>query len=348
VTTRGIGRLRRAARRLRSRVGRRALILLYHRIAEVSPDPWRLSVTPGHFAEHLEVLGRHARPLRLGQLVESLRAGKCPRRGAVVTFDDGYADNLHNGQALLARFGIPATVFLVSSGIGAGREFWWDELERLLLQPGTLPETFRLTVNGQAYGWDLGEAAYYGADACLRDRLWEAWGEELPTPRHLLYRSLYELLHPLPEGDRQKALDQLVAWAGSGPAARATHRSLSLDETRALVEGELVEAGCHTMTHAVLSALPVAAQRDEIRTSKARLEAILGRPVASFAYPYGRRCDYTPETVALVREAGFSSACSNFAGVVARDTDRLQLPRMKVRDWDGETFSRHLAAWFDR
>jgi peptidoglycan/xylan/chitin deacetylase (PgdA/CDA1 family) len=348
VTTPALRRLRRAARRLRSRIGRKALILVYHRIAEVSPDPWRLAVTPRHFAEHLEVLGRYARPLRLEQLVETLRQGTCPRRGAVVTFDDGYADNLHNAKALLARFDIPATVFLVSGGIGAGREFWWDELERLLLQPGALPETLRLTVNGQAYRWELGEAARYGEDACLRDRLWEAWGEEAPTSRHLLYRSLYEVLYALAEGERQRALDQLVAWAGTAPAARATHRSLSLDETRALVEGELVEVGCHTVTHAVLSALPVATQRDEIRRSKARLEAILGRPVASFAYPYGRRCDYTPETVALVREAGFTSACSNFAGVVTRDTERLQLPRMQIRDWDGETFARHLAAWLDR
>ena len=86
-------------------------------------------------------------------------------------------------------------------------------------------------------------------------------------------------------------------------------------------------------------------QRDEIQRSKNRLEEILDRPVTSFAYPYGTQKDYTTETVALVREAGFVCACSAVEGIVGSSTDRFQFPRVFVQDWEGEEFAKRLSNW---
>jgi peptidoglycan/xylan/chitin deacetylase (PgdA/CDA1 family) len=110
-----------------------------------------------------------------------------------------------------------------------------------------------------------------------------------------------------------------------------------------MAEDGLVEIGSHTVTHPVLATLPVTAQRDEIRQSKAGLEDILGCEVTSFSYPHG---SYTPETVDLLREAGFTQACSSIADVVWQSTDGFQLPRRIVKDWDGEAFARRLEEWF--
>lgn len=317
---------------------------MYHRVAEVDSDPWSLCVTPQHFAEHLEVLRKHTRPMRLQQLTQALQDGKCPHRSVVITFDDGYADNLYNAKPLLERYNIPATVFMTTGAVGHEREFWWDELERLLLQPGTLPETLHLSSNGSNYQWVLGEAAHYSEDAYQRHRCWYVDEEQDdPSPRHFLYRSLWQLLRPILEGERRKVLDELVAWAGAEPASRPTHRSLTLAEVFTLGQGELIEVGSHTVTHPSLSALSAASQRDEIQRSKARLEEIIGHPVISFAYPHG---DYTAETAAFVREAGFACACSSVADVIWRRTDRFQLPRVVVEDWDGEEFARRLEEWF--
>ena len=342
----GIYRLKRAARRFRNRFRPTALVLLYHRVIDVSSDPQLLCVTKKHFAEHLEVLKKRTNAISLKRLNQNLHDKSLIGRSAVVTFDDGYADNFHNAKPLLEQFDIPATVFVASGYVGSTHEFWWDELERLLLQPGTLPATFQLNINGSTYQGKLKEWARYGEDDYQRHRSWNVLKRDDPTLRHSQYRSLHQTLRPLAEGDRRKALNELAALAGTMSQKGTTHRALSRDEVFRLGSHDLVEVGSHTVTHPVLSALPIAEQRFEIQKSKNELEEIIGHPITNFAYPYGSREDYTAETIALVREAGFNCACSNFADIVCQDTDPFQIPRVIVRDWDGETFARQLRQWF--
>jgi peptidoglycan/xylan/chitin deacetylase (PgdA/CDA1 family) len=147
----------------------------------------------------------------------------------------------------------------------------------------------------------------------------------------------------LHDDERRGVLDKLLAWSGTELASRPTHRQVSLAELGALSQGGLIEVGSHTETHPFLSTLPVTSQRDEIQRSKAELEKMLGHPVGSFAYPHG---DYNTETVRIVREAGFACACSSVVDMVQPGTDRFQLPRIPVQDWDGEEFSKQLSRWF--
>ena len=298
-------------------------------------------MTPRHFGEHLEVLQQYAHPIKLQQLSQGLLYDDLPNQAVIVTFDDGYADNLYNARPLLERYEVPATVFLTTGYIGHEREFWWDELDQMLLQPGTLPKVLRLSINGNTYRWELGKAAYYGEKTAQRRRYWRAWKYSFSF-RHRLYRSLYELLYPLAENERRRVLDELLAWADIEPAVRPTHRPLSFEEVVDL-EGELVEIGAHTVTHPALSTLPAAWQQKEIRESKARLQGILGRRVDSFAYPHG---DMSAEAEGIVREAGFACACSCISDVVGRSTNLFRLPRVEVQDWDGKKFARQLSRWF--
>lgn len=339
--------VRQTIRRLKDRFRHAPLILLYHRVTDLPSDPQLLCVTRQHFAEHLQILREHARPMALAEMVRASRDNKLPRKAVAVTFDDGYADNLLNGKPLLEQHDVPATVYVSSGYVDSGREFLADVLERLFLQPGSLPQELCLTVNGCSHRWQLGDAAHYSEDAYRRNCAWHVLRTEAPTPRHHIYRSLCQLLYTLPERDQRSALESLMVWAGTEPVRRESHRALTAEEIRRLAQGGVVEVGAHTREHPVLSSLPIAMQRDEIRGSKIRLEEILGHSVTSFAYPYGTRSDYTAETIELVREAGYDHACSNFEGLVQHDTDPWQLPRFLVRNWDGEEFARKLSEWRD-
>jgi peptidoglycan/xylan/chitin deacetylase (PgdA/CDA1 family) len=125
----GIRRLRRVVQKVQNRLAPGGLILLYHRVAEMGSDPWALCVSPCHFAEHLEVLQKLGCTVRLQQLNQTLQSGKRPERQVAITFDDGYADNLHLGKPLLESYEIPATIFLATGYMVQEREFWWGRIK---------------------------------------------------------------------------------------------------------------------------------------------------------------------------------------------------------------------------
>jgi peptidoglycan/xylan/chitin deacetylase (PgdA/CDA1 family) len=315
---------------------------MYHRVTALGNDPFLLAVTPDHFGEHLDAIRRYGAPLRLQDLVRALRQGKVPSHAVVITFDDGYADNLHDAKPMLTQYDVPATVFVTAGQVGRDREFWWDELDRLLLQPGTLPSELRLRINGSLREWPLGEASTYSEEQYRRDRQWHVERPDTPGPRQQVFLALYDLLYPLPTAERWSVLDQMTAWAEASPVARATHRALTPNEAVRLADGALVEIGAHTMSHPVLAALPVEEQRREIRESKTHLEALLSGEVTSFAYPHGST---TPAATASLEDAGFVCACCSESEVIFRAGSRFHLPRLGVRDWDGDTFARWLRWW---
>jgi peptidoglycan/xylan/chitin deacetylase (PgdA/CDA1 family) len=336
---RGTSGLYPAVRQLGNRFAPKALILMYHRIAERDVDPWNLCVTPQHFAMHLEVIQKHAHPMSLVQLVQAHQDGRVPNRAVVITFDDGYANNLHNAKPILEHFSIPATVFVTAGYVGKNREFWWDELDRALLRPSRLPDTLELKINAVARRWDLGPAVSYSEEEYLHDCL----HDHERSNRVDLYYSVWQWLRLLKEEQRENMLDEIIVWAEADSRARVTHRPLVPDEVRALAREGLVEIGAHTLHHEMLSAHPEGFQRSEIEQSKTYLQNLLGGPIASFSYPFGQ---YTEETVSLVQKAGFACACSTVCGKVSRHSDRFQLPRCAAENWSRETFEEYLFRWF--
>lgn len=337
----GLGTLRRALKRLLKSPATQPVILMYHQVAERRLDPWGLCVTPAHFAEHLQVLRESAHVISLDELLRARRSGQIPQRTVAITFDDGYAGNLYHAKPLLERYEMPATIFVTTGTLGSGREFWWDELERLLLQPGRLPGELCLKIGDRQHWWKV-TGVEYTPDDYRRDFQIKPWQAE-PGSRLAFYHLIWKHFRPLPVGEIARLLDEIVAWAGADRIARPDYCPLTAEELGVLADNGTVTIGAHSVTHPVLPSLPRDVQRQEIGQSKAKLESLLGRTITSFAYPFGQ---YAPDTLSLIREAEFACACSTAHKPVGRNTDPFELPRFGVLDCNGERFGSYLSDCF--
>ena len=323
-----------------------ALILLYHRVTEPDADPQRLAVRPAHFAAHLEAIRAAADVLSLAELVTALDTGRLPARGIVVTFDDGYADNATTAAPLLTAAHVPATFFLTSRYVDGTREFWWDELEQILLGPAVLPPALRLSLDGAAWVADLGTAAAWTPATVAAHRGWTVEDRD-PTPRHAAYRALCTALKPMTGAARTRVLDQLAAQTRLTPVVRPTHRPMRASEALALARTPGLSVGAHSASHPSLAALPVSDQRAELLESRNTLAHLTQAPIAHMAYPFGGRGDQSWRTRRAARAAGYTAACANEPGLVRSRATRFRLPRVLVRDWDAATFTGQLERWFD-
>ena len=75
---------------------------------------------------------------------------------AVITFDDGYADNFTNALPVLEKFNAPATVFVITGDVGGRRVVWREAGEDL---PADLLDWDKLA-RLQRQGWEIGSHAH--------------------------------------------------------------------------------------------------------------------------------------------------------------------------------------------
>jgi peptidoglycan/xylan/chitin deacetylase (PgdA/CDA1 family) len=321
----GIKTVKNFSRWLRARVLGGALILGYHRIAYTSRDGYEVCVSPEHFAGHMDSLRKYVQPISLSKLVQGLKEGSLPPKSVAVTFDDGYADNLYIAKPLLEKYEIPATVFICTGYLG--KEFWWDQLERLVTGSQTDLHRLQLQAGGKQFEW-------HKATVSTEERQ--------PALREEFCRALYHFLLSLDIEDQNYAMGVIRRWSNVSSSGVSTSRALNEDEVLRLADGGLIEIGAHTRHHPMLPQLSFARQREEIQSSKRDLEALLSRKIAGFSYPNGRA---TVDAKQLVREMGFSYACTSLHDVVRPGSDLYELTRFWQQDVDGDRFVKRLNRW---
>ncbi len=313
-------------------------ILLYHRITELPSDPQLLTVAPGRFADHIDILRKHYRLVSVSEMLSAVKSNRDVKKMIAITFDDGYADFLHHAYPILSHANVPATIFVISANLGTEREFWWDDLERIFLLPGRLPETIHLTMRDQTISYELGDSAEYREARFLELHDWNVLRPDDPTPRHELYRFLHGHLRMMIPSDREKFFNELCTQVHLSRKGRETHRALTSEELRILTSNGVIEIGGHTVNHPVLTTLPMENQREEIYKANITLEQIVGKRIKGFSYPYGGPADFSSETITILRELGIEYACANFEERFHTGTDPYKLPRYIVRDWTADEF----------
>ncbi len=100
-------------------------VLMYHNIAESYPKGAEgANITPGLFEEHMKgIIERGYTPIQVSDYYNSTERGKeLPENPIIITFDDGYLSNYEIAYPILKKLNIPATIFIVTSTVGATKE----------------------------------------------------------------------------------------------------------------------------------------------------------------------------------------------------------------------------------
>jgi peptidoglycan/xylan/chitin deacetylase (PgdA/CDA1 family) len=290
------------------------LVLMYHRVAAVHHDPFDLAVHPDRFTAQIEHLVELGSTVPLEEVT-----GSRHRNGIAVTFDDGYADNATVAAPRLSAAGVPATFFITAGRLGR-RHFWWDRVTEALLGPDLLESSVDVEVAGRGYWLDLRTQA----------------------ARHRSMRFLHKKLRPLPPDVLEPAVDELLLRLRTS-AAGDEHFTMTTEQMRSLAGLPLQDVGGHTRTHVQLRGQIEALQRSEVLGSIGDLTGLLGRPVRTFAYPFGDELAVGSTAPRLVEEAGCTVACTTSPGLVRPRTKPYLLPRLHVRNWDRDEFAARLS-----
>ena len=320
----------------------KALVLMYHRVAEPESDVWEVSVSPDHFEQQLQVLKQSYKVVPLEKLVEGLQKGIVERNSVAITFDDGYVDNYLVAKPLLEKYGLPATFFIASGNIGQRKEFWWDELEHLILFSDKLPASIALEVEGVQIKFNLQDEARLTQSLMQQHKAWKACEEEPPTTRGKLFYKLWEQLKPLPPHEQQAQLQKVRDWAGAKAGAREDCMSMTREQLQTLEQNKYFDLGVHTVSHVALASHPVELQEKEIRENRKFLREVAGREVHLISYPYG---NYNNDTMAVVRSAAIKAAFTTEEKSVLKNSNQYRLGRFQVKDMAAPEFRKQLQMW---
>jgi peptidoglycan/xylan/chitin deacetylase (PgdA/CDA1 family) len=265
----------------------RLTVLAYHRVVDLDAAGFdtfgpNVSATPAAFAAQMDFIRRRFNVVCARDVTAWLDGkGSLPPHPALITFDDGYRDNFDHALPILCQRNMPALVFLTTNHIGQAEPFYWD------LMAYCFQHTSR-------------------DDADLPLLGWQQWRDE--QSRTAIMRRWLAALKAVPEEEKREAVRQLPEALGvSVPKDAFAGLCLSWDQVRVMAAAG-VDMGAHTQSHPVLTRVSLEQARREAAGSKARIEAEIGRPVTTFAYPNGLPADFNPALQAMLTQVGFRAA----------------------------------------
>lgn len=315
------GYYRARVRRLRSR----ALILAYHRVrgtdaqnGDVWSNGFELGMSAARFEEQMRFIREEMHPVPLAELAERIRANEpLPPRAIAVTFDDGYRDNYLHAFPILARYHIPATIFVATGMVETGRMYWWDQVFAMVRETKESALDLRALPYPDHWSADGHRAVMPLGSQQEKDEASEAVGERM---RWLPPARLPETLTAL-----------RAALCVSDPEPLGSSLLLTWKQIREMHDrGIAIDA--HTHSHRNLGLLSDAEVEEELRTSKAILEQRLDASIAGLAYPWGLPGTYTESVKRIARQVGFRYACVIGPRTVGPGVDLFGLARATVGD----------------
>lgn len=105
-----------------------------------------------------------------------------------------------------------------------------------------------------------------------------------------------------------------------------------------------ISYGSHALNHRHLTRLSESEAREEIGSSRKKLQDLIGREILTFCYPYG---DYNASIARIVQEAGYSCACTTRRGNRHRPDKLFVLKRIPITEITLNRFQYRLTSLYD-
>lgn len=281
-------------------------ILLYHGVAPRQVDGIynyrKKNIDTESFKRHLSYLSRHYTIITLEEAVDALTQNQpLPKYPLVITFDDGYQNNLQHAAPILQHHAVPATIFLATNFIDKKEPLWVDRLE------------YAINYGGPYKNLTLKEKT--ALDATLREKFKQ-----------------------IPDADREKSLDEFETAAGCALGTfeneQASHYAPLTWEEVSKAKQNNITFGAHTESHPILTRLTEEEATSEIMNSFAILTGHTQHPSKVFAYPNGTREDFNDTIKSILKHNGFSAALTTISGQNTTKTDRFALHRFSMDGTD--------------
>jgi peptidoglycan/xylan/chitin deacetylase (PgdA/CDA1 family) len=303
---------------LRRKLRGRALVLTYHRVLppEASAESFStdaIVVSPETFRRQMRLLQRLFTPLSADEFARALTAGQLPPNACVVTFDDGWYDNLDYALPILRETSVPAVLFVATDYIGTDKCFWQERLSRGLSAARRIPER-----SGPLFA-DIG--ASHVLDAMLT-----------PAQAKLAIRAIIDRYKVQPQSEIDALVGKVEALlrdAGVTGDRQHPDRFLTWDQVKALDESGLVAIGSHCCTHTPLTKLDALAVHAELRRSREVIRERVGVDPSDLAYPNG---DHDAQIARAVQENGYRCAYTTNRGLVEPASDAFRLRRINIHE----------------
>jgi peptidoglycan/xylan/chitin deacetylase (PgdA/CDA1 family) len=259
----------------RFRNQRTLTVIMFHRVIDPSDPRWQ-SCDPDYtldatlFDRCLEFFGKHYNIVSTDEVLAARRSEKqLPDRALLITFDDGWSDNVDFALPRLRAADLPALLFVVADVVGRRLPFYQERL---------------------VGGWRLGKVR--AAD------LLAAAGEAPPTQANDVgsLRRAIAAVEQLDDVDRDAALVPFAVAMDDG------HRHMVVAEELGVLERGGVAIGLHGKTHTPMTR--AAQLDDELAGAREQVAPYLdpAEPPLTMSFPHGR---YTSAIAGRAREAGY-------------------------------------------
>ena len=284
-------------------LGVRGVILTFHEIHDDLDSELRTGCPTPSFAKLIFWLRDAGWDIvTLDEALSRLHDRAHTRRFAVITFDDGYRDNIARALPILRRAQAPFTTYIPTGAITRDLFAWWLGVREL----------FRIN--------DRVEIPFL-------DRTF--FCSDLQGKRAAL-SAVMRWAHA--DLTRVSDLSYVFAKYRISLASLCDRYFINENELRSLASDRLATIGGHTATHPALATLSETDVSREIEDNRAFLQDHLNREINHLAYPYGcsRACGQREARLAC--EAGFRTAVTtSHRPLFTRDGfNPCALPRINI------------------